>query len=119
MKKLIILALSIVMIGMVGNGFAGDCTTKYPVLLLHGVAMAESAMLKLYSRFGKNIEAHRICYEAAMKAFEEQRPLRETLLEHPELAAHVKASDLEDVLNPENYTGNCAIQVDAYCAGRR
>ncbi len=85
----------------------------------HGVAMAESAMLRLYSRFGKKLEAHRICYEAAMKAFEEERPLSETLLEHPELAGHVSASDLESALNPETYTGNCAKQVDAYCASRR
>ncbi len=44
MKKLIILALSIAMIGMAGNGFAGDCTTKYPVLLLHGVALGDNTL---------------------------------------------------------------------------
>ena len=83
-----------------------------------GVAMSESAMLKLYSRTGMKLEAHRICYEAAMKAYDEDRPLRETLLEHPEFAPHVNAADLESVLDPEDYTGNCAAQVDAYCASR-
>ncbi len=44
-KKLMVLVLSMVMFGVfTGSGFAGDCSTNYPILLVHGVALGDDTL---------------------------------------------------------------------------
>lgn len=92
---------------------------KRNLYLEHGIAMAEAAMLKLYDRNGRKLAAHRVCYEAAMASIRDGRSLRDSLLAHPEVAGLLDAAELDAVLDPEAYTGDCGTQVEAYLASRR
>ena len=47
-----------------------------------------------------------------MRAFEENRPFRETLIEHPVVAQHLTTEAIEQLLDPHQYTGLAGEFVD-------
>lgn len=81
-----------------------------------GLAMSEAVMLALYKKTGRKQTAHRIVYEASNKAWAENKPMFEVLLEHQEARKYLTASEIEDLLDPKTYCGNCAAQVDKVVA---
>jgi adenylosuccinate lyase len=50
--------------------------------------------------------------EAAMKAFEQDKPFKETLLDNPEIAKRLTSAEVDEITNPENYIGTAVEQVN-------
>ena len=73
--------------------------------LLHGAIMSEAVMLELGHHVGRG-RAHDLVYGASMKAFEQKRPLRDCLLEEPEVMAHLTEADLDRLLDYRAYIGD-------------
>ena len=78
---------------------------------LQGLILSEAVMLRLAEFVGRQV-AHDVVYEAAMAAFEQRRPLRELLLADERVARHLAASELDELLRPEAYTGLAGEFVD-------
>ncbi len=80
--------------------------------LQQGLAMSEAVMLALYKKTKRKQTAHKIVYEASNKAWAEKKPMLEVLLEYQEARKYLTESEIEDLLDPKAYCGNCAAQVD-------
>lgn len=72
--------------------------------LSHGAMLSEAVMLRL-GRFIGREKAHHVVYEASMRAFEENRPLRDCLKEVPEVTAHLPDAELDRLFNYRAYVG--------------
>ncbi|MDJ0950986.1 MAG: adenylosuccinate lyase [Alphaproteobacteria bacterium] len=84
--------------------------------LTQGLAMSEAVMLGLYEKTGRKLWAHRICYDCALSAQETGRPLKDELLANAEIRNVLSEAEIDALLDPENYLGDCAEQVDAIVA---
>jgi adenylosuccinate lyase len=78
---------------------------------LHGLILSEAVMLALGEHVGRQA-SHEIVYDAAMAAFETERPLRELLLEEERVTAHLSPAQIDALLRPEAYTGLAGLFVD-------
>lgn len=72
-----------------------------------GLIMSERIMLALGERVGRQ-RAHDIVYEHAQQAAAARAPFRELLLADAEVTEHLRADELDDLLDPAAYTGACA-----------
>jgi adenylosuccinate lyase len=81
------------------------------VLMSQGLCMDESVMLVLAEKIGRQ-SAHDLVYKCSMKAFEESRSLKETLLETPTVTKYLTSEQIEELTVPENYLGTAAHQVE-------
>jgi adenylosuccinate lyase len=72
-----------------------------------GLIMAEAVMLKLGAAIGRQ-HAHDVVYEAAQRAFTENRPFAGLLAADPHVTRHLDQQQITDLLNPAAYTGLCA-----------
>ena len=71
-----------------------------------GLIMSERIMLELGREMGRQ-RAHDVVYEAAQRSVNENIPFAKTLAEEPEITSRLSESDLEELLDPEHYTGLC------------
>jgi adenylosuccinate lyase len=78
---------------------------------LHGLILSEAVMLKLGEYLGRQT-AHEVVHEAAMLAFEQERPLRELLAEDERVMRHLTAEQIDEMLRPEAYIGLSRLFVD-------
>ncbi len=72
--------------------------------LLRGLILAEPVMFALAAKVGHHA-AHRIIYEIAMKAHEENLPFKDALLEDERVAKYLSPEKIDELLDPEKYTG--------------
>lgn len=80
--------------------------------VLKGVQMSEAVMMELARRgFGRQ-KAHEIVRAASMKAFEENKFLKDVLMEDPEIAERLTQKEVEEITSPENYIGTAVEQVE-------
>ncbi len=79
---------------------------------LHGLMQSEAVMFALGEHVGKQT-AHDITYACSMRAVEEDRPLREVLLEDEIVARHLSPEWIDALLDPAAYTGLAGRLVDA------
>ena len=77
------------------------------------LVMAESAATAL----GGDADAKRIVEEAARASWHERRPLRELLLEQPEVIERLGADGLDRALDPAAYLGVAAQVIDRVLEG--
>ncbi|WP_263850058.1 hypothetical protein [Secundilactobacillus paracollinoides] len=68
-------------------------------------------MLDLGHYLGRQV-AHEVIYENCMKAFEEDKPLLDLLLQDARVTDDVDEATLRELLDPENYSGSSAKMVD-------
>lgn len=80
-----------------------------------GLIMAESVMMGLAPHIGRN-RAHEEVYAAAGRAIEEGTTLRAQLRDQPEINAHLTPEEVDDLLNPGNYTGAAGDMTDRVLA---
>ncbi|MFQ5812661.1 MAG: adenylosuccinate lyase [Anaerolineae bacterium] len=80
-----------------------------------GYILSEGVMLALARKVGKQT-AHTIVYETAMAAFEAGRPLKEVLLEEPQVREHLSAEEIEDLFDYGRQVGLCPQFVDRVVA---
>ena len=74
---------------------------------LHGLMFSEAVMMALGKTMGRQ-KAHALVHELAMKAFQEEIPLRELLLQNNQVSAVLSKDDLDNIMRPENYLGKSA-----------
>lgn len=75
--------------------------------------MSEAVMLKLFQKSGRKIEAHELIKRCAARAFENNQPFGQVLLEDPLVSNYLTRHEIETVLKPENYLGTIVAQVQA------
>jgi len=72
--------------------------------LLKGVLLAESVMIELGKKIGKQT-AHEIVYENAIKASQEGIDFKDVLLKDARVSQHLTEVKIDYLLNPEEYIG--------------
>lgn len=70
-----------------------------------GLIFAEAVSVALADRMGK-MPAHMLVEAASKKALAVKRPLKQVLLEEPNLHGHLTAADLEGLFDVRNYLGS-------------
>jgi adenylosuccinate lyase len=76
-----------------------------------GFVLSEAIMLALAARIGKQ-SAHTLVYETAMAAHATGRPLKEAILAHPQIRAHLSTAEIEALFDYQRHTGQCGTMVD-------
>lgn len=77
-----------------------------------GLLMSEAVMMGLAPRVGKS-EAHHLVYAAAGKAMDAGITLREALVADEAIMSHLSTDELDQLLDPANYTGMSVAMADA------
>ncbi|HWR10046.1 adenylosuccinate lyase [Sporomusa sp.] len=72
--------------------------------ILQGLLLSEAAMLHLGEKLGKQT-AHKVVYEISMNSFRDNASFKQYLLEDSRVNSYVTAAELDQILNPHNYTG--------------
>lgn len=85
---------------------------------LKGMLLSEAAMMHLGEKIGR-LTAHELVYETCMKAFAEDKTMKEALLENDLVAQHFTAEEIDDFLEPHKYTGLSGEFVDRVLAARK
>lgn len=80
-----------------------------------GLLMAEAVMMGIAPIIGRN-QAHELVFAAAGRANDAGRTLREELLNDPAVMQHITNEQLDNLLDPANYTGSAGAMVDAVVA---
>jgi len=84
--------------------------------------MSEVVMLKLWQKTGKKVAVHTLVHDLSMKAFDENKSLKQAILETPEARKHLSDKEIDEITNPEVYFGDAVEQVNfvkAYIMERR
>lgn len=84
---------------------------KRNLMFTKGLIVSENIMLVLGKFLGRQ-DSHDVIYEASMKAFDEDRPLEEILLEDERVTSKIDPQIIHDTLDPMNYIGDCPEFVD-------
>jgi 3-carboxy-cis,cis-muconate cycloisomerase len=80
--------------------------------LLGDIMLSEAAMMHIAGQLGKTT-AHEVVYQAAMRAWDTGRSLRDTLADSDEVSFTAEQLDeLAELLVPETYLGSCRELVD-------
>ena len=79
--------------------------------LLGGLVYAEALMMRLSKVYGR-LESHEIIYELAQKAISEGKNFRSLLLEDSRTATVFTENELNEIMDPANYTGLSTYFVD-------
>jgi 3-carboxy-cis,cis-muconate cycloisomerase len=80
-----------------------------------GQVLAERVMFALADRLGRQ-RSHDIVHEVSMEAIESNTSFAAALKAHPEIAMHLKPSEIDVLLDPSTYVGLCADFVDRVVA---
>lgn len=92
---------------MFGSLFVNEPRMKKNLDLLKGAMQSEAVMLELSKSMGKR-SAHEIVTKAATKAVREGLELSQLLMENSGVVKSVSKTKLDELLNPEAYTGYSA-----------
>jgi 3-carboxy-cis,cis-muconate cycloisomerase len=84
----------------------------------HGLILSEAVAMALAKRIGRSL-AHQLVEQAAHRALETGRPLRDLLLEDQEVRAHLSPAELDSLLDPKNYTGSAASMIQLVLANEK
>ncbi|AKB48992.1 Adenylosuccinate lyase [Methanosarcina sp. Kolksee] len=87
--------------------------------LLRGLNMGEAVMIELAKRGVGRQEAHELVRTAAMKAHDTGQHFKTVLLETPDIARYLTATDIENLVNPDKYIGTAVEQVEVLVAKLR
>lgn len=77
-----------------------------------GLLMSEAVMMGLAPKVGK-AQAHHLVYAAAGRAMDQGSTLREALLADAEICTHLSEAEIDQLIDPANYTGSAGAMVDA------
>lgn len=80
-----------------------------------GYVLSEGVMLALAQKVGKQT-AHEWVYQTAMTAFEAGRPLKEAVLDNPQITAHLSIEEIEALFDYRQQLGLCPQFVDRVAA---
>lgn len=77
----------------------------------NGLILAEAVMIAAAKAVGR-AKAHDIVEHACSRAIEERRHLADVLKDEPELTKHMTAEEIDRLLDPAGYVGECREVVD-------
>jgi 3-carboxy-cis,cis-muconate cycloisomerase len=97
------------------NLWVGKENMKNNLNLQGGLIMSEAVMMGLAPKIGKS-KAHHIVYEAAGKAIDSGISLRNALLDNTEILQLLSVSEIDQLIDPSNYTGSAGAMVDKVLA---
>lgn len=72
--------------------------------ILNGLILSEKVMFAVSKKAGKQT-AHSIVYDTSMKAYEEDRPLKEVIMEDSRTEKIFTKEEIEEILDPTKYVG--------------
>ncbi len=77
-----------------------------------GLLMSEAVMMRLASKIGKK-QAHDVVYGAAGKANDQGLTLKEALIQDEIVTKHLTIAEIDNLIDPSNYTGSAGAMIDA------
>ena len=80
-----------------------------------GLLLSERIMFALSEKVGKQT-AHHLVYELSMKSYEENIPFKTTLTENEVVSSVLSEEQIEDLLDPSQYTGLASEKVEEVIA---
>lgn len=80
-----------------------------------GLLMSEAVMMGLAPKIGKK-KAHDVVYEIAGNAYEKGVTLKEALVQDEQVTSLLTSSEIDDLLEPVNYTGVASKMIDKVLA---
>ena len=86
--------------------------------LTEGLIMAEPVMLALGEHIGRQ-EAHDVVYDAAQAAAAGDHGFGDLLSKDDRVSAHLTTQQIENLINPESYTGLCSQLAEAQSSRAR
>lgn len=81
-----------------------------------GLVLGEAVSAALAEQIGR-AQAHEVLERAAHRANDEQKHLREILLEMPEVREHLSEADIDRLLDPRNYLGSAQRMIERVVGG--
>ncbi len=79
--------------------------------LTKGLNLAEAVMIELTKKGMSRQEAHELLRKLSIKAFKENKSLKEVLFDSKEARKYLSIEDIERITNPKNYIGTAIEQV--------
>src|ERR1700723_1554089 len=76
-----------------------------------GLLMAEAVAMALAKDIGK-MPAHQVIERASHRALESRKLFREVLVNEQEIAKYLSAREIDELLDPKNYTGSPQVIID-------
>ena len=76
-----------------------------------GLLMAEAVAMALAKHIGK-MPAHQVIERASHRALESRKLFREVLVNEQEILKYLSARELDELLDPKNYTGSAQVMID-------
>ena len=86
-----------------------------PLFAQKGLMMSECVMMHLARKLGR-LTAHEIVYKSCMKAYEQEVPLKQILMQTPEVTQAFTEEEVDLMLNPHSYIGLAPEFVDRVVA---
>jgi len=80
--------------------------------LTQGAFLAERIMVVLVEKGIGRQEGHEILRQAAIEARKTKMPMKNILLQNPDIAGKFQELELEDLLDPANYLGLAIVQIE-------
>jgi adenylosuccinate lyase len=80
--------------------------------LTKGACLAEKIMIELVNRGIGRQDAHELLRLSAIKSIDEDKFMKDILIENKEIKGKFSQEELDDLLNPHNYIGKAIEQVD-------
>ena len=80
--------------------------------ITQGRMMSEAVMLALAKKGLGRQKAHELTRQLAIKSYTEQRSFKEIIRDNKIVQETFNSSEIEDVMNPENYLGTALEQID-------
>lgn len=77
-----------------------------------GINMSEALMIALTKKGVSRQEAHEILRKNAMKAYGENRPLKDVLIEDERILRYLSPEEIDSLLKPENYLGTSVERIE-------
>ncbi|MCX9015346.1 MAG: adenylosuccinate lyase [Candidatus Methanoperedens sp.] len=87
--------------------------------LLDGLNMGEAIMMELSRKGVGRQDAHEIVRQCAMNARESRIHMRKALLANETVSGYMTESEIESIMNPDNYIGTAVEQVESVVAKLR
>ena len=74
------------------------------VYMTKGLILSEAIMLKLGEKIGRQ-KAHDLVYKICMRAYEEDVPLQDALMQEPSILGELTPQEIEATMDPVSYVG--------------
>ncbi|MGA9886642.1 MAG: 3-carboxy-cis,cis-muconate cycloisomerase [Candidatus Acidiferrales bacterium] len=84
----------------------------------HGLILAEAVAIALAKRMGR-MSAHHLIEKASHQALESGRSLRDVLIEDKQVREHLAPADIDNLLDPKNYTGLAESMIERVLADHK